>query len=84
MNAPASPQADPETREALERLAATRVDLAAWIGTMRQPAAGGVWGFQPRSATMRALLALGQQRLPWMRWAFSAFVLLRSWRRRRR
>lgn len=76
--------ADAATRAALERLAQSRWQLARWVevrALAREISAVG--GFRPRSATMRTLMSMGGQ-LPWARWAFSAFMLWRSLRRRRR
>lgn len=76
---------DAATLLALQRLAASRVRLRAFTAELaaRHSRQGGL--FSPRSGTMRALMSLGSlgaTRLPWFRWALSAFWMWRSFRRR--
>lgn len=78
---------DAATRLALDRLAESRLRLADWSAQMatRIPSRGPLGfleNFSPRSKTLQMLMSLALPRLPWMRWAFSALLMLRSWRRR--
>jgi len=75
---------DPATQHALARLAATREQLADWLEAALQPRPVAGSGSPLRAALFNALLFLGRQPLPWLRWTLSALVLLRSLRRRRR
>jgi len=75
---------DPATALALERLALSRERVAGWIDARLHPQPQAEAGFHPRSALLNALLFLGRQRFPWLRWAVSAFMMLRAMRRRRR
>lgn len=81
---------DAATLLALRRLSASRVRLREYASELATRSAddddGGLGRlFQPRSATLRALMSLGSlgaTRLPWFRWAFQAFLMWRSLRRR--
>jgi hypothetical protein len=78
---------DPATRHALARLHESRLRLADWALTMAEKRAEEQQGFHPKSATLRTLMSIGQVpfaqlRLPWVRWAFSAYMMFRSMRRR--
>ena len=88
---------DPDTREALDRLEESRNQVVNWAAARasdRQQGRGGN-GFMPRSAAMRALMTVGlgtvglgslgrlRMALPAIRWGISAFLLLRSLRKRR-
>lgn len=80
---PGAGSADPATAQALQRLRQSREGLARWMeARAHSRAAASARGFQPRSATMRALMSAGRLRLPWIRWGLSLLVLLRSMRRR--
>ncbi|MET0281423.1 MAG: hypothetical protein ABW278_09925 [Steroidobacteraceae bacterium] len=78
---------DPATRQALARLHESRIRLADWAHDMAARRVEEQQGFHPKSTTLRTLMSIGQVpfaqlRLPWVRWAFSAFLMLRSMRRR--
>ena len=72
---------DAETLLALERLRISRLRLKRWTETLghKQPARGG-GVFSPRSGVMNAVMSMGKMRM--LRWAFSAYMMLRSKRRR--
>lgn len=72
---------DAATRDALDNLALSRSVLVEYARDLAAPR-GGSAAFAPRSATLRALMSVGRLPLPWIRWAFSAFLLLRSIRKK--
>jgi hypothetical protein len=72
---------DAGTLAALERLRISRLRLKRWTSTLgaKQPGrSGGV--FSPRSGVVNAVMSMGKMRM--LRWAFSAYMLLRRKRRR--
>lgn len=73
---------DAATRRALERLVESRADLERWAAAAAERRAMTVGGFQPQSATVRALMSVVGTQVPWLRWAISAFMMWRSFRRR--
>jgi hypothetical protein len=79
--APATDVADPATRQALSRLTSSRDTLRRWATTVGTEQAPEGSGFKPRSRTMRALLAVGGKRLRWLGPAYSAWSMLRAFRR---
>jgi hypothetical protein len=88
---------DPDTREALERLSESRNQVLGWAAARAaaRQESGYPSGFMPRSTAMRALMTMGmgavglrslgrlRMALPAIRWGISAFLLLRSMRRKR-
>ncbi len=72
---------DAATLRALERLVQSRADLERWAAAAAQQRAT-IARFQPRSETLRTLMSLVGVQLPWLRWAFSAFMMWRSFRQR--
>lgn len=94
MSAPAGERGrihDTATQLALLRLAESRERLGDWATEMSARVASrqsnplsalGFGNFSPRSQTLKMLMSLALPRLPWIRWAFSAFSLLRAFRRR--
>lgn len=73
---------DAATRLALQRLAASRDSLRRMAAESKSTGAKGEPGYKPRSLTMRALLAVGGKRVPWLGTAYSAWSMLRAFRRK--